>query len=211
MNKLSKWVILVLPFVLLPGCAKKPQTMSDRDHGLVIKKFEKQLPLRIAGPLKGIATNIEEYSDAQLTEKFGKIRTDARELLKEACDQYEFTVEMLDKTHKQATGRTYTEEVNAKLGELFDRIRNGDPYEDLVWGKGEEPKGSSQDITYLAKASASSALSPGKYGDYEAKNVLDGVRSTCWADGVEGSGIGEWVKLTFPREVTVTRVGIVPG
>ncbi|TKJ40933.1 D-alanyl-D-alanine dipeptidase [candidate division TA06 bacterium B3_TA06] len=74
---------------------------------------------------------------------------------------------------------------------------------------------SPQDITYLAKASASSALSPSRFGNYEPANVLDGISSTCWAaswaDGGANAGIGMWIKLSFPREVKVTRIGLIPG
>jgi len=76
-------------------------------------------------------------------------------------------------------------------------------------------KKSPQNITYFAKAKASSALSPSIFGDYEPANVLDGVASTCWAaswvDGDANVGIGTWIKLSFPKEVKVTRIGLIPG
>lgn len=201
----------ILAFSFISCGGKKPAEMSDRDYGLVVKKFEKQFPSIIAGPLKNISDNADEYSDAQLAEKVEDIEADVMKALKESCEHYDYTVELLDATHEKSTGRTYTAYVDARFSEILERVRSGLPYEDLVWGKSKEIRGDVQDLTFLAKSSASSALEPGKYGNYEASNVIDGLTSTCWADGVVGDGVGQWVKLTFPREVTVSRLGMIPG
>lgn len=202
-------------FLLMPGCGKKEEpkieTLSPRDYGLVTKKFESQFPGRIDSPLDALAAGIDEYSDAQLEEKFKGIRDDIHKLLQEVCKHYDFKVAMLDATHKESTGRTYTEQLDARMDEIFDRLKREAPYKDLVWGKSEEPKGASQNLTYLAQATASSILPASKHSDYIPANALDGLSSTCWAEGADNNGIGEWVKLTFPSEVTVTRIGIIPG
>jgi hypothetical protein len=215
MKNITRVLVPLLAILLVTGCGKKKgkeaQTMSPRDYGLVTKRFEKQFPDRISGHLEALATNIDEYSDAQLEEQFAGIRKDIHKLLDEVCKHYDFTAAMLDATHKEATGRSYTEQLDARLDEIFDRVKRKAPYKDLVWGKSEEPKGASQNLTYLAKATASSTLPASKHADYIPANVLDGLSSTCWAEGADNNGIGEWIKLTFPSEVTVTRIGIIPG
>jgi Mg-chelatase subunit ChlD len=43
---------------------------------------------------------------------------------------------------------------------------------------------------------------------YKAENVLDGKSTTAWAEGVDGPGIGEWLKfgLDEPRKVKAVRI-----
>ena len=41
--------------------------------------------------------------------------------------------------------------------------------------------------------------------------AVDGRRSTLWAEGVRGSGVGEWIRLTFPKPVEVHSVGLNVG
>lgn len=43
---------------------------------------------------------------------------------------------------------------------------------------------------------------------YKAENVIDGKAATAWAEGVEGPGIGEWLKfgLDEPRKVKAVRI-----
>lgn len=185
--------------------------MSDRDHGLVIKKFEKQFPSRISGPLKNLAPIVDEFSDAQLGRKFDAIRFDIFDMLDDVCAHYEYSVADLDTTHKRATGRKFTEELNNRLDEIFGRIRLKYPYEDLVYANAEVLAENSQDITYLSKASASSTLPESSYKDYLPSNAIDGLSSSCWCEGAVGKGEGEWIKLTFPYDITVTSIGIIPG
>ncbi|MBN2380998.1 discoidin domain-containing protein [candidate division WOR-3 bacterium] len=212
MKKTTSILIMVLSVFMIVGCGKKePTEMSERDYGLVVKKFEKEFPSVISGHLKNISANADEYSDAQLKEAVDAIKADVIKKLKESCEHYDFSVELLDQTHKKTTGKTYTDYVNARFDELLERVKSNQPYEDLVWAKSKEIKGEVQDLTFLVKASSSSALEPGQYGTYEAENTIDGLTSTCWADGEDGKGIGEWVKLTFPKDVTVTRFGMIPG
>ncbi|MBD3285554.1 hypothetical protein GF359_03805 [candidate division WOR-3 bacterium] len=212
MKRTVSILIIVLTAFLVVGCPKKkPTEMSERDYGLVVKKFEQQFPSVISGPLKNISENVDEYSDAKLKEAVDEIKADVMKVLEESCKHYEFSVQLLDEMHKKTSGKTYTDYVNARFDEILERVRNNQPYEDLVWAKSKEIKGEAQDLTFLLKASSSSALEPGKYGTYEAVNVIDGLTSTCWADGTKGNGEGEWIKLTFPKDVTVTRFGMIPG
>jgi F5/8 type C domain len=46
---------------------------------------------------------------------------------------------------------------------------------------------------------------------YEAANALDGRLMTAWVEGVEGAGLGEWIRCDFDREVTLKRISIAPG
>ena len=38
-----------------------------------------------------------------------------------------------------------------------------------------------------------------------------GFLSTCWTEGVDGPGSGEWIVLTFPGTVEVTSIGVDIG
>jgi hypothetical protein len=49
----------------------------------------------------------------------------------------------------------------------------------------------------------------GTFFSYEPANTIDGVPDTAWR--VPGNGSGEWIKLDYGREVTVSKVGIIPG
>jgi hypothetical protein len=60
-------------------------------------------------------------------------------------------------------------------------------------------------------ATASSERSPGSGVTYHAGNVLDQSLATAWVEGVDGSGIGEWVRCDFGREVKLNRIIITPG
>jgi hypothetical protein len=46
---------------------------------------------------------------------------------------------------------------------------------------------------------------------YKAENVLDGNLETAWVEGMDGPGIGEWIRVEFVRPWNVTHVGIIPG
>lgn len=53
--------------------------------------------------------------------------------------------------------------------------------------------------------SASSELAPSAGITYGPDNLVDGIRTTCWAEGVSGYGYGEWFQFDFPSDVTVTQ------
>ncbi len=59
------------------------------------------------------------------------------------------------------------------------------------------------------KTSSSSVLE--NRARYSHKNVVDGDIYTAWAEGAEGNGKGEWIKLEFERERKLHHLGIIPG
>jgi cytoskeletal protein RodZ len=60
-------------------------------------------------------------------------------------------------------------------------------------------------------ASASSVRLAVQSNTYYAANAIDGKRSTAWIEGVDGPGIGEWIRFDFDREIVVHRILIQPG
>lgn len=46
---------------------------------------------------------------------------------------------------------------------------------------------------------------------YGPSNVLDGDPTTAWAEGVKGSGYGEWLEIHLPSRMEVVSVGIMNG
>jgi hypothetical protein len=46
---------------------------------------------------------------------------------------------------------------------------------------------------------------------YYPANVIDGKRSTAWIEGVDGPGLGEWIRFDFDREINLHRILIQPG
>ena len=49
---------------------------------------------------------------------------------------------------------------------------------------------------YTCNATVSSTLAPQGKFSYEASNIIDGNRKNTWVEGVDGYGIGEYVKIT---------------
>ena len=70
----------------------------------------------------------------------------------------------------------------------------------------DTPPGSARDLTFLASLSASSTLK-----GYPVRNVVDGKMNVAWAEGVAGYGRGQWIRFTFPNEVWVSKIRVVPG
>ena len=68
-----------------------------------------------------------------------------------------------------------------------------------------------EDILSIAGTNESSILTDSSGKDYSAVNVLDGDCSTTWAEGVDGSGIGEWIELDLGEINTITDIEIVNG
>ena len=65
--------------------------------------------------------------------------------------------------------------------------------------------------TNIIRATASSTRPALAGNTYVPDNVLDGRLMTAWAEGVDGAGIGEWIRCDFSREVTLQRISIAPG
>ena len=60
-------------------------------------------------------------------------------------------------------------------------------------------------------ASASSIRLAVQANTYYASNAMDGKRSTAWIEGVDGAGLGEWIRFDFDREISLHRILWQPG
>lgn len=60
-------------------------------------------------------------------------------------------------------------------------------------------------------ASASSIRLAVQANTYYASNAIDGKRGTAWIEGVDGPGIGEWIRFDFDREINLHRILFQPG
>ena len=60
-------------------------------------------------------------------------------------------------------------------------------------------------------ASASSVRLAVQANTYYPANAIDGKRSTAWIEGVDGPGLGEWIRFDFDREITLHRILFQPG
>ena len=59
--------------------------------------------------------------------------------------------------------------------------------------------------------SASSVRLAVQANTYYPGNAIDGKRSTAWIEGVDGPGLGEWIRFDFDREINIHRILIQPG
>jgi hypothetical protein len=69
----------------------------------------------------------------------------------------------------------------------------------------------SQSAPLKITASASSVRLAVQANTYYPSNTIDGKRSTAWIEGVDGPGIGEWIRFDFDREINLHRILIQPG
>ena len=60
-------------------------------------------------------------------------------------------------------------------------------------------------------ASSSSVRLAVQDNTYYPANAIDGKKSTAWMEGVDGPGIGEWIRFDFDREINLHRIFIQPG
>ncbi|HEV8588787.1 MAG TPA: discoidin domain-containing protein [Pyrinomonadaceae bacterium] len=60
-------------------------------------------------------------------------------------------------------------------------------------------------------ATASSIRLAVQANTYYASNAIDGKRTTAWIEGVDGPGIGEWIRFDFDREINLHRILWQPG
>jgi len=60
-------------------------------------------------------------------------------------------------------------------------------------------------------ATASSIRLAVQANTYYALNAIDGKRTTAWIEGVDGPGIGEWIRFDFDREINLHRILWQPG
>ena len=73
-----------------------------------------------------------------------------------------------------------------------------------------EPQDDAPNCYVTPETRSSSHLELGAF-KYPASNLVDGDPSTAWAEGVPGSGIGQWVDVTFPTVRTVRELRVLPG
>ena len=66
-------------------------------------------------------------------------------------------------------------------------------------------------LSPFAEATASSHLSADRHGTYSPYAAIDGQVDTAWAEGVEGPGVGEWIRLDFPESVAVHAIHVDVG
>lgn len=67
------------------------------------------------------------------------------------------------------------------------------------------------ELVVAVGARASSALVPEGANTYEAANLLDGDLGTCWSEGVEGFGEGEWARLELAEPTILTAIEVANG
>ena len=60
-------------------------------------------------------------------------------------------------------------------------------------------------------SSASSVRYAVQANTYVAANAIDNNKRTAWIEGVDGAGIGEWLRFDFGREIKLHRMVILPG
>ena len=58
---------------------------------------------------------------------------------------------------------------------------------------------------------ASSALEATSTASYQATNLVDAELTTAWIEGMEGPGLGEWVRFEFTQPVVLARLEIANG
>jgi hypothetical protein len=73
------------------------------------------------------------------------------------------------------------------------------------------PEEDSRNLALFASASASSVYPSDRWGTYHAWSAIDGRVESPWVEGAAGSGIGEWITLTFPGTVEVWGIGLDVG
>ncbi|MGC9523250.1 MAG: NADase-type glycan-binding domain-containing protein [Anaerolineae bacterium] len=78
---------------------------------------------------------------------------------------------------------------------------------EVVMPVADEPR----NLTPFAEVTASSHLPADTYGTYHPYAAIDGQKETAWVEGVAGSGVGEWLQLSFPESVEVHALNVDIG
>jgi hypothetical protein len=86
-------------------------------------------------------------------------------------------------------------------------VREGSPTNTSEITSSESQTGKPLKIT----PSSSSVRLAVQANTYYPANAIDGKRSTAWIEGVDGPGLGEWIRFDFDREINVHRILIQPG
>ena len=63
---------------------------------------------------------------------------------------------------------------------------------------------------YIDTISASYELTDNT-STYSVEAVLDGNKDTCWAEGVDGNGEGEYIEIYFREPICLTDIGLLNG
>lgn len=93
------------------------------------------------------------------------------------------------------------------------------PYKEIGGGIGSnnpsEPADNTENQSKLDlslwRATVSSVLHDDGSINYKPQNVLDSELKTSWVEGVDGSGIGEWIQLETDNEQGVSGFNIING
>lgn len=91
---------------------------------------------------------------------------------------------------------------------------SGSPTDDGTTPSGTPEPGEPRDVAATATADVPRTAPPntdvdGNLVRYEARNLLDGVPTTCWR--MPGDGTGETITVTLAEPTTLSEVGIVNG
>ncbi|WP_019908600.1 NADase-type glycan-binding domain-containing protein [Paenibacillus sp. HW567] len=62
-----------------------------------------------------------------------------------------------------------------------------------------------------SKITATSTLPKSKTSSYSPNQVMDGDSTTCWCEGVKGSGIGQSFTIQFTKTIEIEGLKILPG
>ena len=74
----------------------------------------------------------------------------------------------------------------------------------------DQPTPESQTPLKITASSSSNRMAV-QANTYYPSNAIDGKRSTAWIEGVDGPGLGEWIRFDFDREINLHRILIQPG
>ncbi len=66
------------------------------------------------------------------------------------------------------------------------------------------------DAQYIDTIAASSELTDGG-NTYKVEALFDGSKDTCWAEGVDGNGVGEYIEIHFIEPVYVNKICFLNG
>ncbi|MDX6528313.1 MAG: hypothetical protein QOH41_603 [Blastocatellia bacterium] len=93
-----------------------------------------------------------------------------------------------------------------------DRVSSPTVKEGAPTNNGEIISSGSQTSTPLKITPSSSSVRLAVQSNtYYPANAIDGKRSTAWIEGVDGPGLGEWIRFDFDREINLHRILIQPG
>ena len=98
-----------------------------------------------------------------------------------------------------------------KYGEVLDERTNSD--NQIQQSKFYNPTDTRESVTIMkgiVGATSSSELKD-EGNIYSARNIVDGNKQTCWADGVSGLGVGESVTINFNRNYEIKGFRIFNG